>query len=154
VDPYVPGAWPYFLRALNWARAHGVHVIVDIHGAPGSQNGFDNSGQRTGDIRWADEGSNNVARTLDVLRYVMANAGGLIDIIELLNEPGGFRSEAFAAAVRQYFLDGYNVVREAAGGAPKVMISDAFLTVAVSNLPAKDSPCRADNTSRRTGRTF
>ena len=34
VEPYVPGAWPYLLRALGWARAHGLHVILDLHGAP------------------------------------------------------------------------------------------------------------------------
>lgn len=39
VSPYIPGAWPYILRALNWAQAHSIHVILDLHGAPGSQNG-------------------------------------------------------------------------------------------------------------------
>jgi len=42
VSPYLDGAWPFLLRGLNWARKHDVRVIVDIHGAPGSQNGYDN----------------------------------------------------------------------------------------------------------------
>lgn len=37
--PYVTGAWPYLLKALNWAKDHNIYVILDIHGAPGSQNG-------------------------------------------------------------------------------------------------------------------
>ena len=33
--PYIPGAWPHILRSLNWARANSLHVIFDLHGAPG-----------------------------------------------------------------------------------------------------------------------
>jgi hypothetical protein len=63
---------------------------------------------------------------LDVIRYVVQNAGGLIDVIELLNEPAGFL-DGFASVVRQFWLDGYAVVRDAVGGGLKVMIGDAFL---------------------------
>lgn len=127
-DPYIPGAWTYLLRGLNWARKHGVHVIVDIHGAPGSQNGYDNSGQRTGDPRWALD-SENIPRTVDAVRFIAENVGGLIDVLELLNEPAGFRGEAWANGVRQFWLDGYDAVRQVAGEEMKVMIGDAFLGV-------------------------
>ncbi|KAL1739276.1 glycoside hydrolase superfamily, partial [Schizophyllum fasciatum] len=90
VSPYLDGAWPYLLRGLNWARAHGVRAIVDIHGAPGSQNGYDNSGQRTGDPQFAT-GADNVRRTLDTVRFLAKNIGGLVDVLELLNEGAGFR---------------------------------------------------------------
>jgi aryl-phospho-beta-D-glucosidase BglC (GH1 family) len=33
--PYIPGAWPYLLRALDWATTYSLHVVVDLHGAPG-----------------------------------------------------------------------------------------------------------------------
>jgi len=32
-------------KPSNWAKSYSLNVIVDIHGAPGSQNGYDNSGQ-------------------------------------------------------------------------------------------------------------
>ncbi|KII89968.1 glycoside hydrolase family 5 protein [Plicaturopsis crispa FD-325 SS-3] len=129
VSPYIPGAWTYLLRALNWAKSRGIHVILDLHGAPGSQNGFDNSGQRIANPLWAGN-QTNVNRTLDVIQFIAENIGGMIDVLELLNEPAGFESSSFAQTVRDYWSDGYNVVRDAVGGGLKIMIGDAFLGVA------------------------
>ena len=47
-EPYIPGGWPYFVRACRWARSLGLTVWADLHGAPGSENGFDNSGHYLG----------------------------------------------------------------------------------------------------------
>ncbi|KAI0690000.1 glycoside hydrolase [Cytidiella melzeri] len=127
VNPYIPGAWPYLLQALNWAKQNGLHVILDLHGAPGSQNGYDNSGHRTNDVAWASD-DDSVSRTLDVIKVIAAQVGGMIDVLELLNEPAGFVS-AIADALPGYWKDGYQVVRDAAGGGIKVMIMDAFLGV-------------------------
>lgn len=131
VGPYIPGAWPYLLRALEWANKHSVHVILDIHGAPGSQNGYDNSGQRTSNPQWASDPA-NVQRTVDTIRFIAANIGGMIDVLELLNEPAGFLGGDFPQIIRQFWLDGYDAVRQAAGAGIKVMIGDAFLGVSVS----------------------
>ncbi|KAG5642576.1 hypothetical protein DXG03_002527 [Asterophora parasitica] len=130
VAPYIPGAWKYLLRGLNWAKKHSIHVILDIHGAPGSQNGYDNSGQRTGNPSWALNPA-NISRTVDTVRYIAESIGGLVDVIELLNEPAGFRGDQWANGVRQYWLDGYDAVRQAGGDNIKVMIGDAFLGVSV-----------------------
>ena len=129
VDPYVPGAWPYLLQALNWAKQYGLHVILDLHGAPGSQNGYDNSGQLTNNPQW---GSNpdNVARTLDILRFMANNIGGMIDVLELLNEPAGYDA-SIGDIIGSFWKNGYQVVRNAAGGELKIMIMDAFLGVDV-----------------------
>lgn len=59
------------------------------------------------------------------------NVSGKVDVIELLNEPGGFLGSNWAAAIRQYWLDGYDAVRKAAGAGTKIMIGDAFLPVDV-----------------------
>lgn len=130
VSPYIPGAWPYFLQALNWARAHQIHVIVDLHGAPGSQNGYDNSGQRTSNPQFAVNPA-NVSRTIDTLRFMTEKIGGMIDVLELLNEGAGFTSSVWAANIRQFFADGYDAVREVAPTDMKIMIGDAFLGVDV-----------------------
>ena len=128
VAPYLPGAWPHLLRALNWARKYGLHTIVDLHGAPGSQNGYDNSGQRTGNPTWAEDPP-NVSRTTEVLRVIAMEIGGLIDVLELLNEPAGFRDSHWASTIRQFWLDGYDAIRDAVGNDLKVMIGDGFLGV-------------------------
>ena len=128
VSPYIPGAWPYLLQALNWAKSYGLHVIVDLHGAPGSQNGYDNSGQRTNDPVWATNDA-NLNRTLEILSVIADNVGGMIDVLELLNEPAGFTNSQWASVIRQFWQDGYNVVRTVAGSSMKIMIGDAFLGV-------------------------
>ena len=128
VSPYIPGAWPYLLQALNWAKSYGLHVIVDLHGAPGSQNGYDNSGQRTNNPVWATNDA-NVNRTLEILSVIADNIGGMIEVLELLNEPAGFTNSQWASVIRQFWQDGYNVVRTVAGSSMKIMIGDAFLGV-------------------------
>ncbi|KAI5122292.1 hypothetical protein M0805_002371 [Coniferiporia weirii] len=128
VSPYTPGAWPYLLRALNWAKNNSLHIIVDLHGAPGSQNGYDNSGQRTDSPSWAtDEG--NVNRTIEILTFVAENIGGMIDVLELLNEPAGFTDSQWASTIREFWGDAYTAVRNAVGSQLNIMIGDAFLSV-------------------------
>ena len=39
-NPYVVGAYGYLAKALGWAETHGLKVMIDLHGAPGSQNGI------------------------------------------------------------------------------------------------------------------
>jgi glucan 1,3-beta-glucosidase len=127
-SPYTTGAWPYLLQGLNWAQKYNINVILDLHGAPGSQNGYDNSGQRTDNPQWALQ-SEDIQRTLDTIRYMSGKLSGQVSVIELLNEAAGYISSDWAQTIRQYWQDGYNVVRSAAGNDVKVMIGDAFLGV-------------------------
>ncbi|CAK5269394.1 unnamed protein product [Mycena citricolor] len=127
--PYISGAWPYLLTALNWAKKHGIRVILDLHGAPGSQNGFDNSGQRTSNSQWAITPA-NITRTVDTLTYIVKHVGGLIDVIELLNEPATFLyPSTYPDTLRQFWQDGYDAVRAAVGPDIRVMIGDGFMGV-------------------------
>ncbi|ORX63859.1 glycoside hydrolase [Basidiobolus meristosporus CBS 931.73] len=88
-EPYVQGQYPYLRRAVKWAIQHNLHVLLDLHGAPGSQNGFDNSG-RAGPVNWPKE-ANNIQRTIDVLSNVTkefrAEIGDGDVSIQFLNEP-------------------------------------------------------------------
>lgn len=38
-EPYIQGQLPYLRQAVNWAADYGLKVVIDLHGAPGSQNG-------------------------------------------------------------------------------------------------------------------
>ena len=125
VEPYIPGAWPYIQRAVTWARTHGLHTIIDLHGAPGSQNGYDNSGKRTGSPQWALDPA-NVNATLAIIEVLASQLGPVVDAIELLNEVAGFLGPAWDSAVRGYWKSGYEVVRQAAGDNVVVVIGDAF----------------------------
>ena len=77
-------------QAIAWARQTGLKVIVDLHGAPSSQNGFDNSGQKTNNVDFQQ--GDNVQRTLAVLqtiqnKYADSSYDDVVAGIELLNEP-------------------------------------------------------------------
>lgn len=60
-------SWRYLLRGIEWARKHGLRVNLDLHGLPGSQNGWNHSG-RQGAIGWLNgtDGARNAQRSLDV----------------------------------------------------------------------------------------
>jgi glucan 1,3-beta-glucosidase len=76
----------------------------------GLQNGYDNSGQRTSDPTLV-QNATNVALILDIIRFIVKNVGGMINIMELLNEPVGFMGDDFIQVLCQFWLDGYDQVR-------------------------------------------
>jgi glucan 1,3-beta-glucosidase len=124
-DPYIAGAAPYIDAAVDWARILNLKIWIDLHGAPGGQNGFDNSGQK-GSLRW--QTGENEAQTLQVLRDIASKYGkpshaDVISGIELLNEPVGPGLDV--NKIKKFYRDGYNLVRTF-GNAP-VVIHDAFL---------------------------
>lgn len=90
-DPYVAGAEPYLDRALGWCRTHHLQAWVDLHGVPGLQNGFDNSGLRDHYGFFSDPLNTEIAAT--VLQYLATKygpAGVFLDVVsavQLVNEP-------------------------------------------------------------------
>ena len=153
VSPYTPGAWPYFLQALTWAKSHSLNVIVDIHGAPGSQNGYDNSGQRIPTPMWASNQS-YVQKTVDCITFLVKNAGDKIDILEVMNEPAGFLGDAFTSVLRQYYIDSYNAIRTAVGNATGVMFGDGFRGLDVSSPPRRIPEPMAQSAPQYWGNSF
>ncbi|KAK7032151.1 hypothetical protein VNI00_013325 [Paramarasmius palmivorus] len=102
-EPYISGQLPYLQKAVGWASSRGIKVIVDLHGAPGSQNGFDNSGQRMDFPQWHTN-SNNVQRTNNVIKQIadmFKDNKDNVPIIAPLNEPAGFYGDDVLNVVRQ-----------------------------------------------------
>ncbi|KAJ6261749.1 DNA repair protein rad50 [Drechslerella dactyloides] len=125
-DPYVQGQVQWLDTAIQWARNCGLAVWIDLHGAPGSQNGFDNSGLRD-QIRWQTT-PDYVVHTIKVIqqiaaKYTQPEYQGVVAVIELLNEPLGPALDV--AALRQFHWDGLGSVR--AVGTTWLSMSDAFL---------------------------
>jgi len=125
-SPYATGAAPYMDAAIDWARALGLKVIIDLHGAPGSQNGFDNSGQRMPSPQW--QTGNNVQRTLNILNTIQTKYGDssyddVIAGIELLNEP--FTPSLNLDQVKQFERNGFGQQR-AVSQSRVVVIQDGF----------------------------
>ncbi|KAF8428610.1 glycoside hydrolase superfamily [Tirmania nivea] len=88
-NPYVTGAEAYLDKAIDWARKNVMKVWVDLHGVPGSQNGFDNPGQ-SGVVDW--QKGDNIQKIFEILK-VMAKKNGaqeyayVVHAIELISEP-------------------------------------------------------------------
>ncbi|KAK6202527.1 putative glucan 1,3-beta-glucosidase I/II precursor [Scheffersomyces amazonensis] len=124
-DPYVQGQIPYLDRALGWAAQYGIKAWIDLHGAPGSQNGFDNSGLRDV-LDW--QTGDNVQVTLNVLetisqKYGNGNWSDTVIGIELVNEPLG--PSLNMGEIEQFYINGYNQLRQT-GSVTPVIIHDAF----------------------------
>ena len=113
-DPYVEGAAPYIDQAITWARATGLKVLIDLHGAPDSQNGYDNSGHN-GTVGWTGS-QESVADTRAVIqkianKYAQDSYQDTVVGIELLNEPLSSKLPGGTDALVQYYKDSYGDVR-------------------------------------------
>jgi len=51
-DPFIQGQVEYLEKAISWSRTHGLKIIIDLHGVPGSQNNWDHSGRVGKGILW------------------------------------------------------------------------------------------------------
>lgn len=125
-SPYAQGAAPYLDKAIDWARQTGLKVIIDLHGAPRSQNGFDNSGQRMDTPQWTT--GDSVAQTLQVLQTIQDKYGDssyddVIAAIEVLNEP--LTTELDLDTVKQFERNAYGQQRQSSQSRV-VMIEDGF----------------------------
>lgn len=123
-DPYVQGQKKYLDLAIEWARNSSLMVWIDLHGAPGSQNGFDNSGLRDQIEYQTDD---NISLTLTVLQKIFDTYGGdeykdVISGIELLNEPLGPSSDM--NQLENFYKWGYKNMRSVLTNF--VIIHDAF----------------------------
>ncbi|CAR30320.1 glucan 1,3-beta-glucosidase [Lachancea thermotolerans CBS 6340] len=126
-DPYVTGKQEYYLdQAIGWARNNGLKVWVDLHGAAGSQNGFDNSGLRDS---YAFLEDSNLALTKEVLQYLLEkySRDEYLDTVigvELINEPLGPVLDM--DKLKEYYQFGYDYLRNELGRDQIVIIHDAF----------------------------
>lgn len=94
--------------AFHMATKHKLKVLLDLHGAPGSQNGWDHSG-KAGAIDWPKK--ENVARTLDIIEALTKRYGAQHSLwgLELLNEP---RWDVPLDVLKDYYQEGYKRVRQ------------------------------------------
>ncbi|GAB2230420.1 hypothetical protein Drorol1_Dr00014685 [Drosera rotundifolia] len=109
--PFVGGSLQALDNAFNWAEKHGIRVLVDLHAAPGSQNGNAHSGTRDGSLEWGTT-EQNIQDTLHVIDF-LANRyrrrSGLY-AIELINEPHA--PVVSQDSLGRYYEAGYSIVRK------------------------------------------
>ena len=113
--------------AIGWAKQTGLKVLIDLHGAPGSQNGYDNSGHN-GTVGWGSD-ADSVSDTRAVIqkianKYAQDSEQNVVVGIELLNEPLASKIAGGTDVVVQYSKDGYGDVRKISD--TPVVVHDAF----------------------------
>lgn len=106
--PFVEGGAEVLDRAFDWAEAYGLRVVLDLHAAPGCQNGFDNGGIKDV-VEWhtRPEYVDHSVALLERLaaRYAPRPA---LHAIELLNEP---RWDVPTDFLKAYYLRAYDAIR-------------------------------------------
>lgn len=108
--------------ALEQCKKNDLKLLLDLHGAPGSQNGWDHSG-RSGPINWTDP--QNVAETVRILESFAQKYGRHQSLygIELLNEP---RDQVPLEILQQFYQDAYAQMRKHLDPGVAVVFHDAF----------------------------
>lgn len=144
--PPLIGCIEYLDKAFDWAEECGLQILIDLHTAPGSQNGYDNGGL-TGVCKWCKDPA-EVEFVLTVLERLAQRYGtrrGLFGI-EVLNEPisrivymtapstGHARDKAEAKGsghvptsfLKQFYQDAYRRIRAHLPREKVIVFSDAF----------------------------
>lgn len=109
--PYVGGSLHALDNAFSWAQKYGLKIIIDLHAAPGSQNGFQHSSSRDGSQEWG-KSDENIQQTVDVISFLTARytKNPSLYAVELLNEP--LSPGVTLETLNKYYKAGYDVVRK------------------------------------------
>lgn len=87
-DEYHRGSGLQLLdSAMEWAQGAGLKVLLDLHGAPGSQNGRQTAGDETAGWTSASFDTNRTVAVLATVARRYCASGGALVGISLLNEP-------------------------------------------------------------------
>ena len=119
---FVEGA-RYIDFAFEQAQRNGLKILLELHGAPGSQNGWDHSG-RSGTLGWHTS-ERNIQDTLNVLEELAKRYGKHPAIcgIGLLNEP---RGDVPIDSLKKFYQDSYSRIRKHTGAGVEIVMHDAF----------------------------
>ncbi|KAJ0732935.1 putative glucan 1,3-beta-glucosidase [Helianthus annuus] len=114
--PYVGGSLQYLDKAFLWAKKYNLKVILDLHAAPGSQNGFDHSSSHDGFIEWGQT-EETIQETVSVIEFFTARYANNPSLyaVELINEPNA--NGVSLSVLTKYYEAGYKAVRKHAPNA-------------------------------------
>lgn len=106
-------------------------VLIDLHGAPGSQNGFDNSGHN-GTVGWGT--GNTVLDTVAIIQQIFNKYGrheyqDVVVGIELLNEPLKWKIDGGFDTIQSYYDQAFTKIRKVSD--TPVIMHDGFINASV-----------------------
>lgn len=120
-DPYLP-AVDYLDWAMDCCAKNGLAVLLDIHGLPGSQNGWDHSGQR-GKPNWyqADYMEHSLELVTEIARHYRNHPA--LWGFQVINEP---LPKLFNPRLRTYYRRIFRELDHVLRPETKIVFSDAF----------------------------
>ncbi|THH07807.1 hypothetical protein EW145_g3127 [Phellinidium pouzarii] len=141
-------SWKYTLRLFRWARKYGLRINLDLHTAPGSQNGFNHSG-KSGQINFLNGimGFANAQRMLEYIRVIaefisQQEYNDLIPMFGIINEP--LTGIIGQDQISNFYLQAYDMIRNITGTGERkgafISIHDGFesLTSWADFFPGSD----------------
>ncbi|XP_026391108.1 glucan 1,3-beta-glucosidase-like isoform X2 [Papaver somniferum] len=98
------------IRRKKCLVAYNMKCIINLHAAPGSQNGMEHSSSRDGSTDWPTSQA-YISQSLDVIEFLASRYGNHPALlgIELLNEPSA--SGISLDILVSYYSKGYQIVR-------------------------------------------
>lgn len=143
-NPQFISSIDYLDWAIEQAKQYDLFVLIDLHGAPGSQNGKDHSG-RQGKVNWYQKA--NQEKTIEVLvrlaqRY---RAEKHVFGVQLLNEP---KPDFLTMKLRRFYNNAYQELVKVARPGLYIVFHDAFRPQSFSGViqnPHPDFPVMLDN---------
>lgn len=136
-EPYLKlNQWDLLKQAARVCAKYNIKVLVDLHTAPGNQNGFEHGG-RAGVNQWANDAS-NINRTVNILQtmskeFSQSQYANSVTAIELLNEPVQDQNVLIDFYIRAYEVVRYPTGRNGPVSPLLIAISDGFISPAVSD---------------------
>ncbi|PRP89173.1 putative glucan 1,3-beta-glucosidase [Planoprotostelium fungivorum] len=111
---YATGALKYIDKAFEWGAKYGVGILLDLHAAPGSQNGDDHSAPNDPGKQYWDAYSANQAQSIDSLGLYAQRYGNHSALLGfcLLNEP-----KVNTTTLKAYYKAAYAKIRNYAAKA-------------------------------------
>ncbi|PNX93759.1 putative glucan 13-beta-glucosidase A-like protein [Trifolium pratense] len=110
-NPYIGGSLEALDNAFSWAQEYDIKCIIDLHAAPGSQNGMEHSASIDGFTDWPTS-PDYISKSLRVIEFLIsryATHSALLGI-ELLNEPSA--ATVPLDILVSYYKQGYQIVRK------------------------------------------
>ena len=109
LHPFVEGGIDILDCAFDWAEQYGLHIVLDLHAAPGCQNGFDNGGiQDVCEWHTKEEYIDYSLHMLERLAERYQNRPALHSI-EVLNEP---HWDVDTTLLKKYTTEAYHRIRK------------------------------------------
>jgi len=106
---YLTGALAYVDKAFEWGEKYGVGILIDMHAAPGSQNGDDHSAPPDNHVQnWDKYPANQDQTTVSMEMYAQryGNKKALLGFC-LMNEP-----KTSVPLLKKYYQAAYDRIRK------------------------------------------